>query len=188
MQALFRTEKVCLGQVETDMDIRYATTADAAMLSALGARTFFDTFAKDNTPENMTAYLKASFSPDIQLRELSSTENIYLIAEVENVPVGFAQLVMDSREELLKGARTMEIRRIYTAQDYIGKGVGKELMSTSIQEARQRDRDSIWLGVWEKNPRAIAFYKKWGFQEVGTHIFPVGDDLQKDLIMEMMLV
>lgn len=170
------------------MNIRYATTADAAMLSELGARTFFDTFAKDNTPENMTAYLKASFSPDIQFAELSSADNIFLIAEAENVPAGFAQLVMNSREEGLKGFRTLEVRRIYAVQEYIGKGVGRELMFASIQEARQRGCDSLWLGVWEKNTRAIAFYKKWGFQEIGTHIFQAGYDPQKDFILELMLV
>lgn len=170
------------------MNIRYGTTSDAHMLAELGARTFFDTFAKDNTPENMTAYLQASFSPDIQFRELSSEENIFLIAEAEDIAVGFAQLVMNSGEEALVGLMPMEIRRIYAVQEYIGKGVGRELMSASIEEARQRGCDSIWLGVWEKNLRAIAFYKKWGFQEVGTHIFQVGDDLQKDYIMELMLV
>lgn len=170
------------------MQIRYATTADAEMLAKLGAQTFFDTFAKDNTPENMAAHLKASFSPDIQRQQLSSPNNILLIAEADQVPVGFAQLVIGSSEESLQGSRTLEVRRIYALQEYLGKGVGKELMAAAIQEARQRGCDSIWLGVWEKNPRAIAFYKKWGFQEVGTHVFQLGDDPQTDFIMELMLV
>jgi ribosomal protein S18 acetylase RimI-like enzyme len=72
-------------------------------------------------------------------------------------------------------------------QEYIGKGVGRELMAAAIREAGQRGCDSVWLGVWEKNPRAIAFYKKWGFQEVGSHVFQLGDDLQTDFIMELML-
>lgn len=170
------------------MNIRYGTTADAIMLSELGARTFYETFAKDNTAENMSAYLKASFSPDIQFVELSAVNNIFLIAEVENTPVGFAQLVLNSREGTLNGVRPMEIRRIYAVQEYLGKGVGSELMSACIQEARQKGCDSIWLGVWEKNQRAIAFYKKWAFQEVGTYIFQLGDDPQKDFILERMLV
>jgi ribosomal protein S18 acetylase RimI-like enzyme len=168
--------------------IRYGIPDDAVMLSEFGARTFYDTFAKDNTPENMEAHLKKSFSPAIQLQELSTPENIFLIAEVESSLVGFAQLIMDSKEESLHGTKTLELRRIYASQAYIGKGVGKELMRASIQEARQRGCDSIWLGVWEKNPRAISFYKKWGFQEVGTHLFHVGDDPQRDFIMELALV
>jgi len=167
--------------------IRYGTPADAEMLSELGAKTFYDTFANDNTPENIDAYLKASFSPEIQFDELSAFDNIFLIAESESTPIGYAQLIMDSKEESLKGTRSLEIRRIYSSQEYIGKGVGKELMSASIQEAKQRGCDSIWLGVWEKNPRAISFYQKWGFKEVGTHIFHVGDDPQRDFIMELLL-
>jgi GNAT superfamily N-acetyltransferase len=169
------------------VNIRYGTTDDAKMLAELGAKTFYDTFAKDNTPENMDLHLRKSFSPEIQFNELSAPENIFLIAESENGPIGFAQLIMDSREESLKGTESLEIRRIYATQENIGKGVGKELMSASIQEARQRGCDSIWMGVWEKNPRAIAFYKKWGFKEVGTHTFNVGDDPQRDFIMELAL-
>ena len=126
--------------------------------------------------------------PEIQFDELSAFDNIFLIAESESTPIGYAQLIMDSKEESLKGTRSLEIRRIYSSQEYIGKGVGKELMSASIQEAKQRGCDSIWLGVWEKNPRAISFYKQWGFKEVGTHIFHVGDDPQMDFIMELALV
>ena len=169
------------------MKIRYGITSDAKMLAELGAKTFYDTFAEDNTPENIDAYLKASFSPEIQFAELSAPDNIFLIAEAENILIGYAQLIMDSKEASLRGTKTLEIRRIYASQEHIGKGVGKDLMYASIQEAKQKGCDSIWLGVWEKNSRAIAFYEKWGFREVGTHIFFVGTDPQRDFIMELAL-
>lgn len=172
---------------EARMNIRYGTLEDATMLSELGAKTFYEAFAKDNTPENMELHLKNSFSPEIQFRELSAPENIFLIAESDNIPAGYAQLVMDHREESVMGSKPLEVRRIYASQEYIGKGVGKALMQACMQEAKQRGCDCLWLGVWEKNPRAIEFYKKWGFQEVGNHIFMVGDDPQRDLIMELTL-
>lgn len=155
------------------------------MLSKLGAKTFFDTFAKDNTPENMALHLKTSFSPEMQLQELSAPGNIFLIAEIEKVAVGFAHLIIDSRDDSLSGKKPLEIRRIYASQEFIGKGIGKELMRASIQEAKRQGCDSLWLGVWEKNPRAIEFYKKWGFREIGSHVFMVGNDPQKDHIMEL---
>ena len=169
------------------MNIRYGTTADAKMLSKLGAKTFYDTFAKDNTPENMAAHLHNSFSPEIQFAELTNPNYIFLIAEQEKQPIGYTQLALDYQEEFLTGTKPLEVRRIYTIQEYIGKGVGKALMQAAIREAEQRGCDSVWLGVWEKNPRAIEFYKKWGFKEVGSHIFTVGDDPQRDYIMELML-
>ena len=169
------------------MNIRYGTIEDAKRLSELGAKTFYDTFAKDNTPENMATHLKKSFSPEIQFAELSDPENIFLIVEHESQPIGYAQLILHSKEETLTGNKPLEIRRIYATQEYLGKGVGKALMQAAIQEAKQRDCDSLWLGVWEKNPRAIDFYRKWGFKEVGMHTFKVGDDPQRDFVMELAL-
>src|SRR5689334_2784940 len=145
------------------MNIRRANLNDAAQLSELGAKTFFDTFAKDNTPENIKQHLENSFSPEIQSRELSQSNTIILIVESDSRAIGYAQLIVDSREEFIKGSRPLEIRRIYASQDYIGKGVGNELMKASLAEAAERGCDCVWLGVWEKNPRAIHFYKKWGF-------------------------
>jgi len=153
----------------------------------LGAKTFYDTFAKDNTPENIDLYIKESFSPEIQFNELSEPDVIFLIAESEKIPIGYAQLIVNSEDNAINGTKPLEIRRIYASQEYLGKGVGKELMKATISEARQRGCDSIWLGVWEKNLRAIDFYKKWGFREVGTHLFSVGDDPQNDYVMELEL-
>jgi len=157
------------------------------MLAELGAKTFYETFAKDNTPENISLYMKKSFSKEIQLNELSKPDIIFLIVELEDEPVGYAKLKMNSNDESVKGTEVMEIERIYASQEYIGKGIGKELMKACINEARQRGCDSIWLGVWEKNQRAIDFYKKWGFKEVGTHVFMLGDDPQWDFVMELEL-
>jgi len=170
------------------MNIRYGNIGDAKMLSELGARTFYDTFAKDNTPENIAAHLKNSFSPEIQLAELGNPDHIFLIADEESQPIGYAQLILNSKEEFIAGTKSLEVRRIYATQEHIGKGIGKTLMQAAIHEAEQRGCDSVWLGVWEKNPRAIEFYKKWGFKEVGTHIFTVGDDPQRDYIMELELI
>ncbi|HXQ34705.1 MAG TPA: GNAT family N-acetyltransferase, partial [Anaerolineales bacterium] len=136
---------------------------------------------------NIEAYLKKSFSPEIQFNELSNPDNIFLIVESDNIPVGYAQLIMNSRDEAMHRTKPLEIRRIYVVQEFQGKGVGKELMQATIQEARQRDCDCVWLGVWEKNQRAIDFYKKWGFREVGMHVFSVGDDPQNDFVMELEL-
>ena len=167
------------------MNIRYGTPDDAELLTELGARTFYETFAKDNTPENMEAHLKRSFSPEIQFAELSEPETIFLIVELDGRPAGYAQLILNSKEEAIQGMHPMELRRIYASQEYLGKGVGKELMQATINEARRHDCDCVWLGVWEKNQRAIDFYEKWGFRKVSTHIFLVGGDPQNDFVMEL---
>lgn len=169
------------------MIIRHATPSDAGMLSELGARTFSEAFAGDNTPANLAAHLRNSFSPEIQHQELSQADTIFLIAEADGQPVGYAQLLFNSKEQGIETSHPMEIRRIYVLQESVRRGVGSELMGASLDEARQRACDIVWLGVWEKNRRAIDFYRKWGFREVGSHIFLLGDDPQTDLIMVLEL-
>jgi len=167
------------------MLIRYGTTLDATILSEFGIRAFTDSFGQDNTEENMRLYLAKTYSPEIQLNELTNPDVVFLIAQIETEIAGYTKLNLTNKDVSVKGNKVLEIERIYAAKEYIGKGIGKELMLASIQEARQRNCDSIWLGVWEKNPRAIAFYTKWGFKEVGTHIFMLGNDPQQDYIMEL---
>jgi GNAT superfamily N-acetyltransferase len=169
------------------MSIRHATPSDAGMLSELGARTFSEAFASENTPANLAAHLRNSFSPEIQHRELSQADTIFLIAEADGQPVGYAQLLFNSREQDMEASNPMEIRRIYVLQESVGRGVGSKLMSASLDEARQHACDIAWLGVWEKNQRAIDFYRRWGFREAGSHIFLLGDDPQTDLIMVLEL-
>jgi ribosomal protein S18 acetylase RimI-like enzyme len=170
-----------------EMNIRYGTTDDANMLAEFGAKAFYDSFAKDNSEENMRLHLKRTYSPEIQLSELTNPDAIFLIAEIEGEAAGYVKINLNNRDNSVKGIKTVEIERIYAAQEQIGKGIGKSLMQASIQEARRRGYDSLWLGVWEENRRAIEFYKKWGFKEVGTHVFMLGDDQQRDYIMELRL-
>lgn len=169
------------------MIIRYGNINDAKILSEFGGKAFYDSFAKDNTEENIRLFLKKTYSPEIQLEELSHPDVMFLVAEIDSETVGYAKLNLNSKDSAVKGRKVLEIERIYAAKEHIGKGVGKELMQASIQEAKRRGFDSVWLGVWEKNPRAIEFYKKWGFQKVGTHAFMLGNDSQKDLVMELEL-
>lgn len=77
----------------------------------------------------------------------------------------------------------MEIERIYVAKEFQGKGLGRRLMTYAISAAMQRKKAYVWLGVWEKNEKALAFYRKNGFYQIGTHTFVMGDDPQTDYIM-----
>lgn len=169
------------------MKIRYATTDDAKLLAEIGLKTFNDTFAKDNKSEDMALYLQNAFSPSIQLDELNNPTIIFLIAEIDGNVVGYAKLKANSKSESSTASAPMEIERLYSLQEYIGKGIGAALMQASIKEAKERGFNSLWLGVWERNERAISFYKKWGFKEVGNHLFMLGNDPQNDLIMQLLL-
>lgn len=163
--------------------IRYATMADNQLLAEIGTETFHDSFAADNTPENMAAYLSTAFGPEIQRAELADPDSCFLIAEVAGETAGFAQLKFGIAPAEVAGRQPAEIARLYARQAWIGRGVGAALMARCLAEARAANCDVIWLGVWERNPRAISFYTKWSFVEVGTHIFQLGDDPQRDLLL-----
>jgi len=167
-----------------DVLIRRANSDDASLLTDLGARTFYDTFAPDNTPENMDAYLASSFNVSVQTEELADPESIFLIAEVAGVAAGYAKLHSGEPLEEIEDPKAVELVRLYVSREWLGRGVGEALMRACLDEARKRGHQTIWLGVWEKNARAQAFYRKWNFREVGEHPFPLGSDIQRDLLME----
>jgi ribosomal protein S18 acetylase RimI-like enzyme len=166
------------------LTIRTATLKDTALLARIGAEMFSETFASENTPENMASYLAASFSPALQAAELTESDSLFLIAEIEGATAGYARLKAGSTETSVTGARPVELVRIYAGSRWLGPGVGAGLMQACLTEAARMGADGLWLGVWERNPRAIRFYQKWGVVQVGTHGFQLGDELQIDWIMQ----
>lgn len=169
------------------LTIRRGTREDAALLSELGARTFSDTFAVDNTEEDMADYVAKAFSVAQQTAELEDPAAIFLIAELDGRPAGYAKLREGEPEKGIEGAKPIELVRLYAAREWLGRGVGAQLMRACIEEARQAGHETIWLGVWERNLRAQAFYRKWNFRAVGEHMFRLGSDLQRDIMMERSL-
>lgn len=164
--------------------IRRASLADTTLLAELGARTFAETFAAENAPEDMAAYTAASFSLERLTAELTDPLSIFFIAEVEGRAAGYAKMHPGEVAEGVAGRKPVELVRLYVAQAWLGRGVGPALMQRCIDEAREIGFQTIWLGVWERNHRAQAFYRKWGFSEVGEHIFQLGSDPQRDIVMQ----
>lgn len=165
------------------INVRRATLADAGLLSRLGAETFLDAFAAQNTPEDMELYLRSSFRPSIQYAELAEPQSVFLIAEAAGEITGYARLREGASSWPMAAVRPVEIVRLYARTPWIGKRVGAALMQACLTEALARGCDLIWLDVWEENPRAIAFYKKWGFVTAGSQPFRLGNDIQNDLLM-----
>ena len=166
------------------LTIRRGTPEDAGLLSELGERTFTETFAADNTAEDFAAYIATSFNVAQQTAELKDPASTFLIAEVDGHAAGYARLHKGEPEKGVEGTNAVELVRLYVLREWLGRGIGEQLMRACVDEARQAGHDSIWLGVWERNERAQAFYRKWNFRTVGEHMFPLGSDLQRDILME----
>lgn len=167
--------------------IRFADRSDAVLLAELALKTFHDAFHEHpkNAPEDMEAYMSTAFSVSRLEEELSDPHAVFLIAEVDGRPAGYAKLLFGYFEEPVKADRPAELCRLYSATEFIGKGIGRLLMLECLKIARERGCDVMWLGVWEYNPRAQRFYEKHGFRVVGEHIFQLGTDPQTDLLMQL---
>ena len=153
----------------------------------MSRQTFYETFASQNTKENMDKFMKETFSKETLVSEVGTEGNIFLLAYCGNEPVGYVRMRESINPPALAGSKAVEIARIYAVTTSIGKGVGMALMKKCIDIAIENKKQTIWLGVWEHNQRAIDFYQRWGFEKFGTHTFLLGDDPQTDWLMKKQL-
>jgi ribosomal protein S18 acetylase RimI-like enzyme len=159
---------------------RHAAGEDAGALAEFAARIYYETFAAVNTPENMQAYLAEAFTlPQLQ-SELSNPQARFILSEATGKLIGYAKLLADQPPDCVTGEDPIELVRFYIDQAWQGTGLASALMELCVSEARQRGFRTMYLGVWEKNLRAQAFYRKWKFSRVGEHVFYMGDDPQID--------
>jgi ribosomal protein S18 acetylase RimI-like enzyme len=163
--------------------IRPATRGDASALAELAERTFRAAFAAFNSRENMDAHCARSYGVAIQAAEIADPRMRTFVCDDGGRLAGYGQLRWGPAPACVDARRPVEIQRIYVDQRDHGKGVAQALMSAMLAAAGQDGAEVVWLGVWESNPRAIAFYRKLGFDRVGEHVFQVGDDPQRDWIM-----
>jgi ribosomal protein S18 acetylase RimI-like enzyme len=166
--------------------IERATIADAAQLSRAAAKMFAETFADANTPDDMSTYLGVAFSEEKQRRELEDERNvIWLARETEtSAIVGYVHVRMGATPATVAtSGEGMEIVRLYADPSWQGHGLGARLMERCISRARETGAELLWLGVWEHNARAIAFYRKQGFRPIGQQPFMLGSDRQRDVVM-----
>ncbi|HVX38887.1 MAG TPA: GNAT family N-acetyltransferase [Gemmatimonadaceae bacterium] len=167
-----------------EITISRAAESDVAALAEFGRRTFDETFGPHNTPSDMEAFLSKTFGIPQQTAEVRDPDRAMIVAkDGAGTLVGYALVHRGSTEHCVTAARPAEVRRIYVDSSLHGRNVGAQLMGACIEQSRAWGCDAIWLGVWERNPRAIAFYEKQGFRTVGSHDFWVGSDRQRDHIM-----
>jgi ribosomal protein S18 acetylase RimI-like enzyme len=163
--------------------IRFGSEADASALAELAARTFEETFAADNRDNDMALYLAEAYGTSQQLQELVDPDITTLLIECDADLAGYAQLRSGTAPDCVIGESPLELWRFYIASAWHGRGLAQALMQRVELEAQRRGGCTLWLGVWEHNARARAFYSRCGFTDVGSHVFVVGTDRQTDRIM-----
>ncbi len=163
--------------------IRVGIPNDAAVIAEVSARFFARTFGPDNNPTQLAAYLKSSFSEELQRRELEDPACTYLLLDVDGSLGAFALLRHNTTNPSVQGDAPVELQRFYVDHDFHGSGVAAQFMDACVETAQSRGGRTLWLCVWEQNPRAIRFYEKRGFADVGRTVFHMGSDVQHDRVM-----
>lgn len=165
-----------------------ATFTDVEKLQKIGRQTFSETFADVNSEENMKKYLDESFALEKLTSELKNVSSYFYLAELNDQIIGYLKLNTGDAQTENQDENALEIERIYVAKDFHGKKVAQALYAQAEQTAEELKATYMWLGVWEKNLRAVSFYTKNGFVQFDTHIFRLGDDEQTDLMMKKILI
>jgi len=165
------------------MIIRRGTAADAPVLAPLARETFFDTFASTNDAGDMAIHLERAYGVPQQTAELIDPAVITLLVDEGGQTVAYAQVRTGHVPDCVSGAAPIELWRCYVQRQWHGRGIAQALMARVVAAAAAAGAQTLWLGVWERNHRALAFYRKCGFVDVGEHVFMFGSDPQTDRVM-----
>jgi ribosomal protein S18 acetylase RimI-like enzyme len=173
--------------MEHTMVITTASRKDLPALQQIAKETFFETFREANTEADMNKYLNENFTETKIEQELNNPESTFCIAWEEEIPIGYLKVNFAYAQTELQDESSLEIERIYVKSAYHGQKVGQLLYEKALEIAQEHRKSYIWLGVWEKNPKAIRFYEKNGFVAFDKHIFKFGEDEQTDVMMKKTL-
>lgn len=169
------------------LTLRPAAVRDASHLAVFAARAFRAAFAADNQPDDLEQYINASFASQKIAAELTDPQALFTLAYQNDTLIGYTKLLFGSHPRFIPFPRPVELVRIYVDPERTSQGLGSRLMQACLAVAQERACETIWLGVWERNVRAIAFYRRWGFEQMGTQQFVLGQDVQIDLVMSRSL-
>ncbi len=167
--------------------MRKASTDDTDALARLAKQTFLDAFERFNEPRNIREYVKQAFNPAQVAKELLNDSSAFFVAERDSKLVGYAKVRNSTVPECVGCESATELQRIYVAQIFLGTGIGQILLEAAIQATRDAGNDVLWLGAWDQNLDAAAFYERFGFQTVGEKPFMMGAEEQTDIIMRLRL-
>lgn len=165
------------------IQLKKCSLNDITELREISIETFNATFKDQNSPENMKAYLENAFRSEQLKKELSNPSSQFYFIYYHNDLAGYVKVNMNEAQSEKMGEDSLEIERIYIRKSHQKHGLGKYLLNEAVKIATAHNKKNIWLGVWEKNENAIAFYQKMGFVQTGEHSFYMGDDKQVDFIM-----
>lgn len=168
-----------------NLKIRQADAADDKLISTLGAVTFYEAYFEQDDAGDLAHYIHESFNPEKIAAELADSNATFFIVYRNDRAVGYAKMREGSKYECVTSENAVELQRIYIVERVFGTGVGEHLLKFCLDKARRRGFDTLFLGVWQENKRAVRFYEKHGFRTAGTITFPYGETVGTNWVMEI---
>ncbi|AVK62870.1 GNAT family N-acetyltransferase [Lactobacillus sp. CBA3606] len=170
------------------IEIRSVTVNDIESLQQVSIETFSDTFGTENSKEDLEKYLKSAYNKPKLLAEIKNPDTDFQLIYYNDDVAGYLKLNENTAQTELKVKDAIEVERIYIRKSFHRLGLGSRLINYAYQQATRKHKHYIWLGVWEHNLGAMAFYKKQGFSAFSAHIFNLGNDQQRDILMKKELL
>lgn len=164
-------------------NIKRVTKDDADALRNISIETFRDTFGSSNTEENLEELFNTAYSVEQLKTELDNKNTEFDFIYVQDQLAGYLKININDAQSEKMNNNYLEVERIYIRKSFKRHGLGSQLMNYAIKKAQNNHKSALWLGVWEHNPAAIKFYEHYGFKTFSEHIFVVGEDKQRDILM-----
>ncbi len=171
-----------------ELDLRQCKEIDVDTLAVLSKDTFSEAFEKDNNPRDFKSYINSAFNRDTLLKQLRNPNSIFYFVYADNRLIGYLKINQLQAQTDVKSKEGIELERIYIKDEFQGQGYGALLIQKLRKIGIQAKRRFLWLGVWEKNVKAIQFYQRHGFSKFGTHPYYIGTDKQTDWLMRCDLI
>ena len=173
--------------MNSSLEIRKCTLKDLDQLITISRDTFITAFEHDNNPDDFNAYIETAFSKETIHEELLQPESDFYFVYYETVLAGYFKLNRGDAQNEQFDVPSIELERIYILASFQNKGIGSSLIALIIELAKKKDVKFLWLGVWEKNTKAIQFYLRHHFTKIGEHPYYIGKDKQTDWLMKYVL-
>lgn len=171
-------------QIES-VEIREVKIGEIPALVEMAQTAFVQAFTEGNKPENVSFYMNEAFTKDQFQKEFEAEGSKFFVGILDGKIIGYTKVNEVPSQTDIHDPDSLEVARLYVLEDYLGMGLGKELLELTISKAKEKRKKYLWLGVWEKNARAIRFYEKNGLKIFGSHPFPFGDEVQTDFLMKI---
>ena len=160
---------------------------DLDTLQTISERTCRATYEALNEPDHFQRYVEKAFSRHQLQQELAIPNSDFYFAYAGDALAGYIKVNYSCAEAGLSAKESVELERIYLMRLFQNQGLGEQLIQQAVQLGTIAGFKHLWLGVWQKNPKAIRFYQRQGFEIIGEHDFFIGEDCQKDWIMRKVL-